>query len=79
MTDRFAQLTYTSFDTPGSAGGWQVKQTTGSITPAEQHVLVTGVHTTLNPVEPLPQYPTPEQIAAQEPAVVGTIRPATGT
>ncbi|MCB9438965.1 MAG: hypothetical protein H6523_01730 [Mycolicibacterium sp.] len=64
MTDRFAQLTYTSFDTPGSAGGWQVKQTTGSITPAEQHVLVTGVHTTLNPVEPLPQYPTPEQIAA---------------
>ena len=24
MTDRFAQLTYTSFDTPGSAGGWQV-------------------------------------------------------
>ena len=24
MTDRFAQLTYTSFDTPGSAGGWSM-------------------------------------------------------
>ena len=61
--ERFAQLTYTSFDAPGTAGGWQVKQVLGRITEPEQRLLVANVHTTLNPVGGVPTYPSPEQIA----------------
>lgn len=64
MTVRYGQLSYTSFDTVGSAGGWQVKETAGGITPDESALLVAGVHTALNPVEPLPPYPTPDQVQA---------------
>ena len=60
MTPRFGQLAYTSFDAPGTAGGWQVKQATGDLTAAEAQILVEGVRTVLTPVEPMPTYPTPE-------------------
>lgn len=60
MTPRFGQLAYTSFDAPGTAGGWQVKQATGDLTAAEAHALVEGVRTVLTPVEPMPTYPTLE-------------------
>ncbi|TDH55064.1 hypothetical protein E2F47_10860 [Mycobacterium eburneum] len=64
MTTRYGQLSYTSFDTVGTAGGWQVKQTAGDITPDESHLLVSGIHTALEPVQPLPAYPTPDQVKA---------------
>jgi hypothetical protein len=62
MTTRYAQMSYTSFDTAGSAGGWRVKQTTGDLSDAEQTLLLSGVHTGLNPVQPIPLYPTLEQL-----------------
>jgi hypothetical protein len=62
MTTRIAQLSYTSFDTAGSAGGWRVKQTAGDLADREQAVLLSGVHTGLNPVQPIPSYPTHEQL-----------------
>lgn len=64
MTPRYAQLTYTSFDQPGGAGGWQVKQTTGDLSPEETQRLASGVRTAFRPVTPLPEYPTPEQLDA---------------
>jgi hypothetical protein len=57
---RYAQLSYTSFDAAGTAGGWQVKQTTGELTAPETDVLVSGVRTVFDAVDPLPTYPTPE-------------------
>jgi hypothetical protein len=54
MTTRFAQMSYTSFDTAGSAGGWRVKQTTGDLVAPEQALLLSGVHTALYPVKPIP-------------------------
>jgi hypothetical protein len=62
MTPRYGQLTYTSFDQPGGAGGWQVKQTTGDLSPEETQRLASGVRTAFRPVTPLPDYPTPEQL-----------------
>jgi hypothetical protein len=62
MTTRYAQLSYTSFDTAGSAGGWRVKQTAGDLADPEQTLLLSGVHTGLNPVKPIPSYPTLEQL-----------------
>jgi GTPase-associated protein 1, N-terminal domain type 2/GTPase-associated protein 1, middle domain len=62
MTTRCAQMSYTSFDTAGSAGGWRVKQTAGDIADTEKTALLSGVHTGLNPVEPIPSYPTLEQL-----------------
>lgn len=59
---RYGQLAYTSFDAVGSAGGWQVKQTTGDLTPEETQQLIAGVRTVFRPVQPLPDYPTPEQL-----------------
>ena len=59
---RYGQLAYTSFDAVGSAGGWQVKQTTGAPTPDEIAQLIAGVRTVFRPVEPLPAYPTPDQL-----------------
>ena len=63
MTTRYGQLTYTSYDSARSAGGWQVKQTAGELTAEETQALVSGVRTALNPSVPLPDYPTPDQIA----------------
>ncbi len=63
MTGRYGQLTYTSFDKPGSAaGGWQIKQVGGALSADETQTLVSGVRTMLDPVEPLPNYPTPEEL-----------------
>lgn len=64
MTPRYGQLAYTSFDRPGGAGGWQVKQTTGDLSPEETQRLASGVRTAFRPVTPLPDYPTPEQLDA---------------
>ncbi|MBP3082284.1 GAP1-N2 domain-containing protein [Mycolicibacterium fortuitum] len=62
MTTRYGQLAYTSFDKVGSAGGWQVKESTGGLTDDETQQLIAGVRTVFNPVQPLPAYPTPEQL-----------------
>ncbi|MFG1929985.1 hypothetical protein ACGFK1_04935 [Mycobacterium sp. NPDC048908] len=62
MTARYGQLAYTSFDPPGSAGGWQIKQVAGGLTPAETQTLLAGMRTAFHAVEPLPAYPTPEQL-----------------
>jgi len=62
MTTRYAQMSYTSFDTVGSVGGWRVKQTAGDLADREQALLLSGVHTALNPVNPIPPYPTLEQL-----------------
>jgi hypothetical protein len=64
VTNRYGQLSYTSFDTAGSAGGWQVKETNGALTADETRLLVAHVQTVFAPPQPLPQYPTPEQVAA---------------
>src|SRR5690348_177864 len=64
VTPRYGQLAYTSFDQPGGAGGWQVKQTTGDLSPEETQRLASGVRTAFRPVTPLPDYPTPEQLDA---------------
>jgi hypothetical protein len=62
MTNRYGQLAYTSFDRADSAGGWQIKQIGGALTEEEVQTLVAGVRTTFDPVDPLPSYPTPEQL-----------------
>jgi hypothetical protein len=63
MISRYGQLAYTSFDKPGSAaGGWQIKQVNGALSADETQTLVSGVCTVFHPVEPLPAYPTPEQL-----------------
>ena len=63
MNTRYGQLAYTSFDKPGSAGGWQIKQVGGALSEEEVQTLLAGVHTTIDPVDPLPPYPTPEQLS----------------
>ena len=62
MTARYGQLAYTSFDPPGAAGGWQIKQVAGGLTRAETQTLLAGMRTAFDAVEPLPAYPTPEQL-----------------
>ncbi|AKS31685.1 hypothetical protein [Mycolicibacterium goodii] len=64
MTSRFGQLTYTSFDAVGTVGGWQVKETTDALTPEETQLMLAGVRTVFRSVEPMPDYPTPEQLEA---------------
>lgn len=64
MSNRFSQLAYTSFDRPGGAGGWQIKQSTADLSAEETQRLVSGVRTAFRPVEPLPDYPTPQQLEA---------------
>ncbi|WP_441958836.1 GAP1-N2 domain-containing protein [Mycolicibacterium houstonense] len=62
MTSRYGQLAYTSFDSVGTAGGWQVKETIGGLTPTETQALITGVRTVFRPAGPVPDFPTPEQL-----------------
>lgn len=64
MTSRFGQLTYTSFDAVGTVGGWQVKETSEALTPEETQLMLAGVRTVFRAVEPIPDYPTPEQLDA---------------
>jgi len=59
---RYGQLAYTSFDKPGSIGGWQIKQISGELSAAEAQTLVAGVRTAFDAVDALPTYPTPEQL-----------------
>jgi hypothetical protein len=61
---RFGQLTYTSFDRPGTAGGggWQIKQTTGDIDADEAERLLAGVVTRFEEVQPIPRFPTAEEV-----------------
>jgi hypothetical protein len=59
---RYGQLAYTSFDKPGAVGGWQIKQVSGALSAAEAQTLVAGVRTAFDAVDPLPIYPTPEQL-----------------
>jgi GTPase-associated protein 1, N-terminal domain type 2/GTPase-associated protein 1, middle domain len=62
MNARYGQLGYTSFDPPGSAGGWQIKQVVGGLSAEETQTLLAGMRTAFDAVEPLPAYPTPEQL-----------------
>ncbi|CRZ17192.1 GAP1-N2 domain-containing protein [Mycolicibacterium neworleansense] len=62
MTSRYGQLAYTSFDAVGSTGGWQVKETSGGLTPEETQALMAGVRTVFRPVGQMPDFPTPEQL-----------------
>jgi hypothetical protein len=63
VSERYGQLSYTSFDAAGSAGGWQVKETSGDLTNDEVGLLVAQVQTVFAAPQPLPAYPTPEQIS----------------
>ena len=62
MTSRYGQLAYTSFDAVGTVGGWQVKQASGDLTPAEAQALIAGVRTVFRPVVAAPDFPTPEEL-----------------
>jgi hypothetical protein len=64
MTGRYGQLSYTSCDSAGQVGGWQVKETGGGITDTEAKLLVSRIRTGLDPVERIPRYPTPDQLWA---------------
>ena len=52
---------------PGArnTGGWQIKQTVGELSADETQWLVSGIRTALPPrLEPLPDYPSPQQLDA---------------
>ncbi|MFT3660655.1 MAG: hypothetical protein QM809_04475 [Gordonia sp. (in: high G+C Gram-positive bacteria)] len=74
-----AQLLYTSFDNraSGNSGGWQVKQTVGELTPAEQDTLVARVSTTFDLEPRLPDFPSREQID-ERPARLSYLRTPEG-
>jgi hypothetical protein len=61
----YGQLSYTSYDArQGGRGGWQVKETAGPMTEAEQQRAIELVTTRLDPVDTPPRFPSPEEIAA---------------
>ncbi|ETT25684.1 hypothetical protein RAJCM14343_0533 [Rhodococcus aetherivorans] len=62
---RFGQLSYTSFDRPGtgSGGGWQVKEVSGDLDADEQELLRAGVVSRFDSPQPMPRFPTVEDIA----------------
>lgn len=63
---RYAQLFYTSWDDgSGSGGGWQVKEEVGELTRSERDELTARVVTRFDVGEPLPTFPTPDQIAVR--------------
>lgn len=61
---RFGQLTYTSFDRPGTAaaGGWQVKDITGDLDADEKERLRAGIVTRFDAVPPIPRFPNAEEL-----------------
>jgi hypothetical protein len=63
MTARYGQLSYTSLDTAEHTGGWQVKETSADLSADEVQALTAGVRTVFRPAEPMPAYPTSEQLA----------------
>lgn len=62
---RWAQLTYASFDHGDGMGGWQVKETRGDLDPVETAAITAQVVTSFDSHDPLPEYPTPADIAQQ--------------
>ncbi|MDO5498553.1 MAG: hypothetical protein Q4F67_02610 [Propionibacteriaceae bacterium] len=63
VVDRWAQLTYSSFDrNDGTGGGWQVKDTTGAMDRAEQELLRGRVQTQFDAGVTLPRFPTPAEL-----------------
>lgn len=62
---RLVQLIYTSFDDGSSAGGWRVKAETGEVTHAERQELISRIVTRFDVGDPLPKYPTAEQISTR--------------
>lgn len=62
---RWAQLTYASFDPGNGAGGWQVKEVRGDLTPSEQREISPHLVTSFDAHVPMPEYPTPADVAAQ--------------
>jgi hypothetical protein len=57
------QLTFTSFDTPGGGGGgWQVKQESPGLRPDERALALQHVAAELNPVVPVPRFPSDREI-----------------
>lgn len=62
--ERWGQLTYTSFDPGnGSAGGWGIKETAGSLTEAEIQAIQSRIVTSFDTSEQIPQFPSTEEIA----------------
>lgn len=62
---RFAQLTYSSFDRGyGTGGGWQVKDARGGLTQEEREYLASQVSTQFDWPVPVPRFPTPEEVEA---------------
>ncbi len=62
---RWAQMTYSSFERPSSAGGgWQVKQTAGELSNNEVDVMRSGVSTRFEAATAIPQFPSRNEIAA---------------
>ena len=63
---RYGQLLYTSFDDgSGVGGGWQVKSESGALSGEERQQLTARVATGFDVGPGLPQFPTPDQIAAR--------------
>ncbi|GGA55422.1 hypothetical protein GCM10011490_01610 [Pseudoclavibacter endophyticus] len=62
---RWGQLTYASFDPGGGAGGWQIKETRGDFSPAELREISAHLVTSFDSHVPLPEYPTPADVASQ--------------
>lgn len=63
MSTRFGVLGYTSVDTASGPGGYQVTEALGGLTQEETDALVRRVTARGLDRYPLPQYPTPEEIA----------------
>ncbi len=76
---RFGQLSYTSFDRPGGAGGggWQVKQTIGGLDAGEEERLREGVVTRFESVPPIPRFPNADEVRRRPRRLM--YAPGTGT
>ncbi len=61
---RFGQLTYSSFDRGDGRGGWQVKETSGALTPDEVQTLSSRVATRFDAGVEVGPFPTPDEVVA---------------
>jgi hypothetical protein len=62
VKNRFAQLTYTSFEPlDGSRGGWQIKEASPDLSAAERELALANVPAEMRLVKPLSKYPTAEE------------------
>lgn len=62
---RYAQLTYSSFDNGSGRGGWQVKQVIGDLSVGEQETLTNRIWTAFDLEPRLPEFPTEEQVLSR--------------